>query len=296
MKSRRRWTLLVLAGSSIGVAAWALPHDRPSAAELTRCRALDSSAVEVRMRSRLRADGVLESGKSVSCDQSAHAARVISAAHDALALVPDRLRPERVTVHLEPALPSGSAPLGSLEYHADSATLFARREDIAELDSSVWLHELGHLRARGTRPRSRIEQRIFAVIEEGAADYYAATIRGDARLSSPEGTRDLNRPPGVPPEFWVTLLAPAFDPHPLGWEFAAALWRIEENPGPLLHDLIEGLSAQVERADLPDGTAATPAAVARSFTLRCPARSRQVIAGALARAFGVPLEPERIDR
>jgi hypothetical protein len=288
----RRWGLLALAGSSIGVAAWALPGDRPTAAELARCSALDSPAIEVRSSSRLRADGRLEGGLPVSCGESARAACALLAAHDALALVPDRLRPARVTVHLEPALPPGSAPLGALEYHADSASLFARRADLAQIESSVWLHELGHLRARGARPRGRIERRIYAVIEEGAADYYAATIGGSARLRSPDGARDLDRPAGVPPEYWVTLLAPAFDPHPLGWELAAALWKIEKAPGPLLHDLIEGLSARVEPADLPEGTAATPAAVARSFAERCPARSRQAIAGALGSAFGVPLEPE----
>jgi hypothetical protein len=290
----RRW-LLALAASSIALAASALPGERPSAADLARCRAGDepsTARIEFYTGSRLRADGILETGRRAGCGESAAAARAIAGVREALLLVPNHLRPQTVRVHLDPALPSGAAPLALLETHVESASLFARSSGAADVDPSVWLHELAHLRARGTRPNGRIQRRIYAAIEEGVADYYAAVFRGDPRLSHAEGARDLERPPRVPAEYWVTLLDPVFDPHPFGWELAAALWRIDRKPGPLLEDLIEGLSAHSAAAKLPAEPVATPTNVARSFVTRCPARSRRAIAGALTRAFGVELETE----
>jgi hypothetical protein len=294
MTPARRW-LLALAASSIALAAWALPRERPSAAELVRCRATDgprTAPIDLYSGSRLRSDGMLEAGKRVGCSESSRSARATVAAREALLLVPHHLRPQTVRVHLDPALPSGAVPIATLETHTESASLFARSSGAADLDPSVWLHEFAHLRARGTRPHGRIERRIYAAIEEGVADYYAAVIRGSPRLSGEDGARDLERPPRVPAEYWVTLLNPVFDPHPFGWELAAALWRIDSKPGPLLDDLVEGLSADSAANDLPGGADTTPADVARSFVMRCPARSRRTITQALARAFGVELESE----
>jgi hypothetical protein len=289
-----RW-LIALAASSIAIAALALPRERPSAEELARCRATDTPAIALHAGSRLRADGVLETGERVGCSESLEAARVIVSARAALELVPHHLRPERVTVHVDPALPPGSAPPGPLETHAESASLFARSAGAAGLGPSIWLHEFAHLRARGARPRGRIERRIYAAIEEGVADYYAAVFGGNARLSAAEGARDLERPPGVPAEYWVTLLAPVFDPHPFGWELGAALWKLDPEPGPLLPDLLEGLSARAEAID-PAAGEPTPAKVAHSFVLRCPPRSRAAITRALARAFDLGAEFERTER
>jgi hypothetical protein len=290
-----RW-LVALAASSIAIAAWALPRERPSAEELARCRATDAPAIELHAGSRLRADGVLETGERVGCNHSRTAARVIFSARAALELAPRHLRPGRVPVHIDPALPSGSAPSGPLETHAESASLFARSAGAAALGPSIWLHEFAHLRARGPRPRGRIERRIYSAIEEGVADYYAAVIGGNARLSAAQGARDLERPPGVPAEYWVTLLAPVFDPHPFGWELGAALWKLEPKPGSLLDDLFEGLSARAGANELAASGETTPAKVAHSFTLRCPARSRPAITGALARAFGLGPEFERTEK
>jgi hypothetical protein len=292
MRPAGRW-LVAVAASSIAIAAWALPRERPSADELARCRATNAPAIELHAGSRLRADGVLETGERVGCNHSRTAARVIVSARAALELAPHHLRPERVAVHLDPALPPGSAPPGPLETHAESASLFAGRAGAADLGPSIWLHEFAHLRARGARPRGRIERRIYAAIEEGVADYYAAVFGGNARLSAAASTRDLERPPGIPAEYWVTLLAPVFDPHPFGWELGAALWKLEPRPGPLLEDLLAGLSARAEATDPTARAEATPATVAHSFTLRCPARSRPAIAKALAQAFGLEQDLER---
>ena len=117
------------------------------------------------------------------CSESTEAARVTLAARAALALVPRELRPERVVVHLDPALPRGAPALGALETHVESASLFARSSSTSELEPSILLHEFAHLRARGARPQDRAGRRIFAAIEEGVADYYAAVITGSARLS-----------------------------------------------------------------------------------------------------------------
>jgi hypothetical protein len=289
-----RW-LVALAASSIAIAAWALPRERPSAEELARCRAADAPAIELHTGSRLRADGVLETGARVGCDHSRTAARVIVSANAALQLAPHHLRPERVAVHIDPALPSASATPGPLETHEESASLFARSAGAANLDASIWLHEFAHLQARGARPRGRIERRIYGAIEEGVADYYAAVIGGDARLSAEQGGRDLERPSGVPAEYWVTLLAPVFDPHPFGWELGAALWKLEPKPGPLLEDLLAALSARTEATE-PAAGEPTPARVARSFVLRCPLRSRAAITGALVRAFDLGPEFERTEK
>jgi hypothetical protein len=297
MNGKGRW-LAALLVSSVGVVAWALPRDRPSADELARCQAsetVEGPAIELYRSSRLRADGAIEPGKRVLCSASAGAARVTLKARDALRLVPRGLRPDRLVVHLDPALPRAATPLTALETHRESASLFVRSSSEVTLESSAWLHEFAHLLARGKRPQTRTGRRVFAAIEEGVSDYYAAVINGSARLSGSKPARDLDRPPRVPPEYWVTLLAPSFDPHPFGWEFAAALWQIEKQPGPLIHDLLQGLSAQVTVGDPPAGAEPTPAGVSRVFVLRCPERSRQVIARALERAFGLHLELERID-
>jgi hypothetical protein len=288
---RRAARSLLAALLPIALLAWVLPRSGPSAGERERCRAALSAtgaaaALELWVGSSLLADGTLAAGRRGACDESAPAARVLSAAHMAAARVPRELLPERIVVHLDPGLPAGAARLRALETHVDSRSVFVDGASPLLLEPSAWLHEFGHLVSQGARPRGRAERRIFAVIEEGVADYYAAAVGGAARVGSDRIERDLEHPPRIEPERWLDLLRSSFDPHPFGWALAGALWRSEREPGPLLADLIAGLSrptplAAAVRAD----SEVAPAQVLRAFALRCPERSRAAIAAAIERAF-----------
>lgn len=240
-------------------------------ADLERCRAigggaLSSNDVELRLGSRLTGTGELRVGEVGSCDDDASATAVFLIAVSTLSTIPAALRPDRTVIHYAPRLSEGARPLEGLEMHRPSRSLLAIGSDI---DPRIWLHELAHLRMHGDRPSGPVGRGLVAAIEEGVADYYAAAVGRSPRLPA----RDLENPPRGTTADWSALAFDSFDPHRLGWRWAALLWRIEPASGPLLEDLVRCVSD----AKL-GGVADRIRTVLDAWLDGCPVRSRRVIA------------------
>lgn len=140
----------------------------------------------------------------------------------AIAMMPAAARPAIVTVHLDPLLPPGALRVDGAEFHRPSRGLLVAEP--TTVPTAVWLHELAHVRMLGPRPESEPARRLVQAMEEGAADYCAATWLGRADL----GSRDLGAARRPDAGQWAALGLPdlAFDPHDLGLGWAAALWSI----------------------------------------------------------------------
>lgn len=241
-----------------------------SRAPSERCRelgdgSLRSPAVEVQVGSTLHADGAITGGSTVTCEALAPATAHFVDASTVLASIPPALRPARVRVHHEPALPIGARPLAQPEFHRPSGALLVAA---ARAPDAIWLHELAHVRMAGARPSGQVARRVLDALEEGVADYYAATIGNSPVLAS----RRLDRPPRIFADDWAGLALPSFDPHRLGWSFAASLWAVEPRAGAVLEDLLACMSRTTESAaDL------RASAVLAAWLAFCPERSRAAI-------------------
>ena len=155
----------------------------PTQAEQARCRALgrvSSTRVVLHTDSVLTGEGSLVAGPVAGCSRSAPVVRALLRAHSVLATVPPRLRPERLVVHWLPSAEQGSAASTPLETHAATGDILVASPSATELDGTVWLHEIAHVRMRGARPAGRQARRLLRALEEGAADYFAATLSGSS--------------------------------------------------------------------------------------------------------------------
>lgn len=180
---------------------------------------------------------------------------------------------ERVRVRVVPGLVGRSA-----QVELGSGDILAPPGDEALRDSAVWLHELAHVQAMGRRPEEPIAQRLVRAVEEGAADYYAASLTGSTTLGVVEGRaqRDLSLGVTLQPTDWAALALGAADPHRFGWSLASELWRSLGAEPTVARDLLRGLSElQPESRRGARVLAALVAAV--------PERSRRTIDAALQR-------------
>jgi hypothetical protein len=289
----RRWTVLlsVVAGLACSGA------DQPSQAERQACQqqtggTLRTTAIAVHTKATLRANGHVSGGRIPGCSDSAEAWQIYRQAHAARSLTPEGLRPASVTVLLDPRLPQTAEPVRGVELHQASSTVLVQAGTASQLVPSVWLHEFAHLRARGPRPTSLLARRIYAALDEGVADYYAAAITGRPALGGQHGAlqgRHLEHPPPHSAYGWASVAIPVlrFDPHEMGWQLAARFWRAEPAAGELLADLVAGLASH---APLPTAEAGLWQ-VLQSFWQRCPARSRARIRAELS--AWVPAELRR---
>ncbi len=224
----------------------------------------------------------IKAGRIAACGDEPDVDRVIEQVSQAYLKTPKRLRPSSVTIHLDPRTANEVAPTRGIEFHRPSRSLLVPRAAVppapvagASADHSAWLHELAHVRMGARLPSGIVGQRLFAALEEGIADYHAASVSGTGAVG---GVRDLDRPPRLPPGKWESLALPqlSFEPQRLGWGLAARLYKTEPRPGHLLYDLF----ACMERR-LPENTADTPAALIEAWLRGCPARSRDAIRAAL---------------
>jgi hypothetical protein len=191
-----------------------------------------------------------------------------TAVEAALDAMPRALRPVPLVVHLDPRV-RDAAPIDRVEVHQGSGALLLASG--ASLDATVLLHELAHVRMRGPRPASRIAERLLRAVEEGVADWVAATLVGSPVLGDGDG-RDLRRPPEASTFAWASLALPQvrFDPHELGWQLGAVLWREHSDGGALRDDLVAALADPA----LWPADVRTLAQTVAHLVARCPARSR----------------------
>lgn len=198
-------------------------------------------------------------------------ARVDDPLHVALELVPAELSPGPIALRIA---------TGRTRIHAEPERgELVVSSDLVDADQSVWLHELAHFGVHGPRPTSSVGRRLASAIEEGVADYFAATLRGSTRVGDSRiGIRDLAHPPRISAESWASLGLSGFDSHHFGWAFAAELWKAEPGSRALLTDLVAVLSGDAF-AD-----SESPRAIFAALVAACPERSRARL-GAAVRAW-----------
>jgi hypothetical protein len=193
----------------------------------------------------------------------------------ALDAMPPELRPAFLAVHLDPRV-RDAAQIDRVEVHEASGALLLASG--AALDHTVWFHELAHVSMRGPRPGNRIAERLLRAVEEGVADWVAATVAGSPLLGG-VGGRDLRQPPVTSTFAWAALALPRvhFDPHELGWQLAAELWRARPAGDMLREDLVAALA---DPTPWP-AEVTSPADTLAHLLARCPARSRETLSGVL---------------
>lgn len=267
MTSRREVIVLAALGAGLGIAFW---RWQESAATVPA-----SSGVTVRAGSRLGRDGALSPGRVVT--KGSLAASVASRALTALAKIPHELRPESVTLDIDPRYADGAARVLGLELQRDARSIVVG-DGGTEADASVWLHELGHVRLTGSRPVGPVARRLTDAIEEGAADYFAATLSGNPVLGTGEAQRDLRQPPHVGPSEWASLAFAGFDTHRMGWLLAARLYQLDPKGGSLLRDVVASLDGESELGRASD----SPAAVIAALLEACPEDGRSRLARVLS--------------
>lgn len=189
-----------------------------------------------------------------------------------LSRLPQRLRPQSLAVHLE--VRGETRPLAT---HLPSRSLLVRGSAL-QLPDGPWLHELGHIALGLDTAPPGLGGNLQAALAEGTCDYLAGRQTGSAVLSSaPHGpTRDLRRPPSMGDRDWLQLswVTPDFDPHHLGWRFAAGLWRSQVDPLALFECDFGGLA---EASGVEPGL--------RRWLRSCPAEAQGELSNALSNTF-----------
>lgn len=194
-----------------------------------------------------RSDGPgLHVGRPAVCDdgEREEAARLLQRAHQVADRLPTSLRPATIDIHLTPRVADGAGDVEGLEYHRPAGALLAGH-GAGDLHDTVWFHELAHVTMARRLDGGDFARAWREAIEEGIADYHAAAIARRPQLgpfgAKARGRRDLSRAPEVRPGDWESLALPnvAFDPHRLGWSFAAAAYAFEPQAGALLQDLLK---------------------------------------------------------
>ncbi len=133
--------------------------------------------------------------------------------------------PRPLKVHLDPTIPDGPA-LTEIETHASGELLLASRSN-AYRDPSILLHELFHVAAAGKRPDEPRLARAVTAMEEGAADYFAASVLADPKVGAADGreVRNLAKHHSVTEQHWVATVTGQIGPHELGFGLSSRLWR-----------------------------------------------------------------------
>jgi hypothetical protein len=234
----------------------------------TGCRRLPETpsiacdGVTIRLGSRLDGHGALVEGRGVVCGGP-----IGDSVADAVRGLPVDAGLDRVVVHHDPALPIGGRAISGVEAHRPTRSLLAAR-DGASIDRAIWSHELAHLAMAGERPSHVIGARILSAIEEGSCDYVAAVAIGTSALP----TRDLAKPPRRSAHAWSRIAFDDFDPHALGHQWAALMWREAPSRGALLDDVVACMAGARF-----DDNAVTVRDTVDAWIAGCPARSRDVI-------------------
>lgn len=142
----------------------------------------------------------------------------------AIERAPERLLRGAVEVYLDPEVTNG-APLREIETHASGALLVSSKSP-ALRDESIVLHELFHVAVARKRPSDARLARVFQALEEGAADYFAASVMRKPEVGAVDGreTRRLTPRRAATELDWVATATGRVGPHALGHVLASELW------------------------------------------------------------------------
>ena len=195
-----------------------------SAAPSVDGRACESArnVASLKVGARLTNDGVV-GGVAPPCEDPRVQA-FLPTLSAAIERAPERLLRGAVEVYLDPEVTNG-APLREIETHASGALLVSSKSP-ALRDESIVLHELFHVAVARKRPKGARPARIFRALEEGAADYFAASVMGKPEVGSVDGreTRRLTPRRTATELDWVATATGQVGPHALGHILASELW------------------------------------------------------------------------
>jgi hypothetical protein len=163
-------------------------------------------------------------GVSAGCDDPRVRA-ILPTFVRAIERVPAGLLRHPVELFLDPRVVDGP-PVREIETHA-SGGLLAASGSRALSDESIVLHELFHVAVSRERPSDARRARIFEALEEGLADYFAASVTGRSEVGSTDGreTRRLTPRRSATELEWVTTATGQIGPHALGHALASELWH-----------------------------------------------------------------------
>jgi hypothetical protein len=176
-----------------------------------------------------------------------------------------------VELYLDPRVVDGPS-VREIETYA-SGELLAASASRALSDETIVFHELFHVAVSRERPSDQRRARIFRALEEGLADYFAASITGRSEIGSVDGreTRRLTPLRRATELEWVTTATGQVEPHALGHSLASELWHAwgaDTRRATLLADCLRApLNARKDLPELIATCSAHDAAMKRP--LRC---------------------------
>lgn len=210
----------------------------------------------------------LSPGKNTGC-KNATARQTVDALSRALDELPTSARMP-LDVHVDIDV-QAALPVHTVEAHTSGALLVGK----APTDDTIWLHEIFHTQAGHPTSSDPLVARTLRALEEGSADYFAATFTGTAQVGARDGreVRNLMGPERTDELLWLRFAQGKADSHLLGSMFARELWS--ERPGS--PDVAQALVRCLRNA------ARAPLRDVSELSAFCPDSSRPVVERAVAR-------------
>ncbi len=233
------------------------------------CRqALTDYRVSVFRDSSVRGDQ-LHAGRPAGCEDR-EVRSIAGVLSRSLSRVPAQDR-RALSVHLNVDVTNGP-PIRDIEVHADGALLVNQ----APADETIWLHEYFHTISGHPAGKTELATRSLRALEEGAADYFAATFAETHEVGSADGreVRDLSDPKRAGERLWLLFARDRADVHTLGLSFARELWAVHGGNS----QLALALATCLQR-----GAAATPISDPSELAKFCPAHTRTTVSKSISR-------------
>jgi hypothetical protein len=209
---------------------------------------------------------------------------VVAPALEALGMLPVPLKPLPAIIDLGLLRESGVSGPEVIEYHPRGRAILVGAAG-ATASVEMWLHELAHARLAGARPKGALARRLIDAVEEGVADYLAASVAHNAVLGTPARRRDLMHPPRVGPGEWASIEVDGFDTQRMGWVLAAKFYELQPMGDSLLYDAVACLDGESELRTAADSPAAAIAALLEACPVQGRPRLERILQGWLPPAL-----------